>query len=130
MDQVVDTAYFEEINRRFDQLCQHFEEELRVIEAGEYIPEGRIDNPQAYNATPLAELKHIGPKKITIDEYRKRQQQRNKLPEIVTVQQVKRKRRAGKKVKLRQRRKELHRLISISKGEQQKILFDELRKLK
>lgn len=133
MDQVVDAAYFEEIDRRFDQLCQHFEEELRVIEAGvereEYIPEGRINNPETYKATPLTELKHIGPKRITIEEYRKRQQKKN-LQEPVPTPTIKRKRRAGRKVKLRQKRKELHRLISISTGEQQKTLFNKLRQLK
>lgn len=105
-----------------------------MIEAGikeqeEYIPQGQTNEAYTYKATPLAELKHIGPKRITIEEYRKRQQKRS-FQEPAPVQQTKRKRRAGRKVKLRQKRKELHRLISISKGEQQKTLFEELRKLK
>lgn len=121
------------INDRFDRLCSQFEKEFAELEKDvtsqtEYIPQGETTEAAVYKPTPIEELRHIGPKKLTIEEYRARQNKRKPTDAVVTPP-VKRKRRGGKQVKLRRQRKELHRLIAITSGEEQKTLFKKLRQL-
>lgn len=80
------------------------------------------------NLLALSE-KHIGPKPITIEQYRRR----NKPPtprEPTPVEEPKKKTRGGKKQKLRRDRAELHRIIAVTRDlESRKRLLRKLKKL-
>lgn len=114
-----------DIDQIFEKIFTTLEKEIAKKEE-EYIPYVNTTITPDYVATPINELKHVGPKRLTIEEYKKRQKKPLTAP---TTPPIKKKRRGGRKVKLRRQRKELHRLISITDGEEQKSLFKKLRNL-
>lgn len=97
----------------------------------EYIPQpvGEvIDQHPIYIPTPKTD----GPKPITIEEYRKRQQGQKKYIEEFRNPQTnyKPKKRGGKKRKFEKACSDLQRTINISKGTQKKRLIEQLIELK
>lgn len=126
----MDGANIDEINRRFEFLCGLIEREfaaLKETSEEEYTPQGRTTAEVTYKATPIEELKSLGPKRLTIEEYRQRQ----KKPVVENKPiQPKKTKRGGKKLKLRKQRKELHRLVTIAEGNYKNKLIHQLKQLK
>ena len=76
----------------------------------------------------LKKYPQAGPKKLTIEEYKKRQEGR---PQKDTPHPPEKKKRAGKQVKLRQDLANLHRLAVLAVTKEEKIKFlQEINRLK
>lgn len=81
----------------------------------------------------IQENKAAGPKPITIEEYKRRQEGKTKRENFKTPEpkpETQKKPRGGKKVKLRQRVAEIFKILPLADKPKQKILKEELRMLR
>lgn len=93
----------------------------------EYIVETPIKKYPEYIPTP----KSAGPKPITLEQYRQRQQIHSlKLQEFRQPTVFKPKKRGGKKRQHQKKCADLQRIINISQGQQKRNLVKELEKLR
>lgn len=95
----------------------------------EYIPEkttNTSEEPPKYIPTPTNE----GPKPITIEQYRARQQKYRSKTQENRSKLTQPKKRGGKKRKFQAACRDLQRIIDISQGKQKKNLIEKLIALK
>lgn len=100
-----------------DKIFSKYEQSLE-----EYEPEGKVINCPKYIPAP----KNCGPKPITIEEYKERQQ---KQKEVKQPMVKKKSRRGGKKLQIKKQRKELLRLIGLTYGQEKRHLYIKLQQL-
>lgn len=121
-DPVISMSTKEEI----DALFKKYEE--LVNESQEYVPvalENTQQQPPVYIPTP----KEAGPKRITIEQYKARQE-KNRNPRVTETKYTITKKRGGKKRKFEATCRDLQRVIDISQGTQKKSLIKQLIELK
>lgn len=92
----------------------------------EYVPAKTSGGPEIPIYVPTS--KKAGPRPLTIEEYKKRQKGRQEPEKAETKTIEKRRKRAGRAVKLRQQRAELHRVVPVTTD--QKLKRELISKLK
>lgn len=133
MDDTINILIEDDFQKEVDRI---FNRIIKIAE--EYKPESIKQQgtaPPPYVATPKDELKHIGPKKLTIPELKARTEAKKEAEE--RHQQKFKKTRGGKRQKLRKEKAEYYRLATIATGSQKnefikkaKEIAEQLRLLK
>lgn len=106
-------TYLEEppTKSHIDETFNKWEQHLKLAE--EYTPEPVTWQAEVPPYTPTP--KTAGPKPITLEEYRRRQEACKRTPNTLgETREAKRKSRSGFKVKVRQKLAELYRVINIT----------------
>lgn len=107
----------QELLTEFENFIEYTPEHQEPLE---YCPKGQVEKQEDYIPTKITYK--VGPKAITIDEYKSRNSHSPKEPTTIK----KNKKRTGRKYRIRKEQQRIRHLMTLATGEAKRLLYKQL----